>query len=275
MARLLKEPLFHFLLLGGAVFAVFTLTRDPAESAPRDEIVVSAGEVRQLSEMFAKTWQRPPTEAELDKVVEARIREEIFYREALAAGLDEDDTIVRRRLKQKLEFMLEDIAGQVTPTEAELQAFLEANADRFRSDSKFSFRQVYLSTDQRANVTEDARELLDRLRSGADASNAGDRLLMVESAFASAPQYEVARTFGREFADQLASSPIGEWSGPIRSGYGLHLVFVESRVLGEVAPLEEVRDLVAREWGAVRRREMNEALYQELRAKYSIRVEKE
>ncbi|MHC4818169.1 MAG: peptidyl-prolyl cis-trans isomerase, partial [Planctomycetota bacterium] len=176
MLRLLREPLVHFLLLGGAVFAVFALTRDPAEAAPRDEIVITAGQVRQLAAVFQKTWQRPPTPTELENVIEARVREEVFLREALAAGLDKDDTIVRRRMKQKLEFFMDDIAGQVTPTVQELQAFLDANADRFRSEATFSFRHVYLSTDKRETPEEDARRLLARLKKG-EADIEGDRLL--------------------------------------------------------------------------------------------------
>jgi len=274
MLRLLQEPLVHFLLLGGAVFAVFALTRDPAEAAPRDEIVITAGQIRQLAAVFQKTWQRPPTRTELENVIEARVREEVFYREALTAGLDKDDTIVRRRMKQKLEFFMDDIAGQVTPTEQELQAFLDANDDSFRSESTFSFRHVYLSTDKRETPEEDARQLLARLKKG-EADIEGDRLLMVESSFRDTAQGSVARVFGRGFAVRLLEIPIGEWSGPIRSGYGLHLVFLESRVEGEVAKLDDVRDAVAREWTVVRRREMNEALYQRLRENYSITVEKE
>jgi len=277
MIRLLREPLVHFLLLGGAVFVLFALTRDPVEAAPRDEIVVTAAQVEQLAMVFKKTWQRPPTQADLGKMIEARIREEVYYREALAAGLDKDDAIVRRRMKQKLEFMLEDIGGQVAPTEKELQDFLDKNGDRFRREPRFTFKHVYFSTDKRKNAAEDARSLLGRLKqegAKADTSSLGDRLMMIAPAFKDAPQREVARAFGREFPAQLAKIPTGEWSGPIRSGYGLHLVFLTSRVEGAVAKLDEIREVVVREWRVINRREMNEALYKELRKKYSISVEK-
>lgn len=274
MGRLLKEPLVHFLLLGGAVFAVFAWTRGPAGAAPREEIVITAGQVRQLAEVFQKTWQRPPTPTELENVIEARIREEVFFREALAAGLDEDDAVIRRRMKQKLEFMLEDIAGQVTPTERELQAFLDKNADRFRSEPVFSFRQVYVSTDKRETPAADARRLLARLKAG-ESGIEGDRLMMVEPVFRDAPAREVARTFGREFSARLLEAPTGEWWGPIPSGYGLHLIFLESRTPGEVAGLDDVRDAVAREWQVARRREMNDDLYRKLRKNYAITVERQ
>jgi hypothetical protein len=275
MLRLLKEPLVHFLLLGGAVFAVFALTRDSAQAAPRDEIVITAGQVRQLAAVFEKTWQRPATPTELENLIERRVREEVFYREALTARLDEDDAIVRRRMKQKLEFMLEDIAGQVSPTEQELQAFLDKNADRSRSASRQSFRHIYFSTDKREDADGDARRLLARLKPGADTSSLGDRLLMVESVFRDTEQREVARAFGREFAAALVEVPVGAWSGPIRSGFGLHLVLLEARIEGEAAKLTDVRDAVAREWSVAKRAEMNEALYQRLRKNYSIKVEQE
>jgi len=278
MLRLLKEPLLHFVLLGGAAFAAYELSREPETVASRDEIVVTAAQVRQAEEVFAKTWQRPPTPDERAKLIESRVREEVYYREALAAGLEKDDVIVRRRMKQKLEFMLEDIAGQAAPTQQELRAFFEANGDRFRSEARSSFRHVYFSGDKRKNAPEDARKLLPQLQQEgalADTSTRGDRLLMVEPAFSTAPSREIARAFGREFADQLAQAPIGKWWGPIRSGFGVHLVFVESRIDGELPDLDAVRDVVTREWSVVKRREMNEALYLELRGKYAITVESE
>ena len=277
MPRLLKEPLVHFLLLGAAVFLVFRLTRGPVEAAPRDEIVVTTAQIRQLVTVFQKTWQRTPMQSELDTLIESRIREEVFYREALAAGLDKDDSIVRRRMKQKLEFLLEDIAGQVAPTENDLRAFLESNSDRFRSEPTFSFRHVYLNADRRGTVEKDARELLALLRKeGADADTAllGDRLAMVEPAFRNAPQRDVARVFGRDFAVRLLDLPTEEWTGPVRSGYGFHLVYLEARTRGEVAALEDVRDAVAREWSVAKRLEMRDEVYKELRSKYAITVEK-
>ncbi|MHC4939003.1 MAG: peptidyl-prolyl cis-trans isomerase [Planctomycetota bacterium] len=260
-------------MLGGLVFALYAWTRNGEERSPREEIVISAGEVRQLVTVFEKTWQRPPTADEIDKMIDRRVREEVFFREALAAGLDEDDAIVRRRMQQKLEFMLEDIAGQVAPTEEELRAFLEENSDKFRAEPRYSFRHAYFSTDKREDAASDARKLLPRLTPESDP--AGDRLMMIEAEFRNAPEREVARSFGREFAAALADAPVGRWSGPIASGYGLHLVLVSSKEEGRVPKLDEVREPVIREWRVAKRAEMNEELYRKLRAKYSVTVEKE
>jgi parvulin-like peptidyl-prolyl isomerase len=271
---LLKAPLFHFILLGGAAYAVFAWTRDPADAAPLDTIVVTAGEVAQLTAVFEKTWQRPPSPEELDNLIERRVREEVFSREALAAGLDKDDAIVRRRLQQKLEFMLEDIAGQVSPTEQELQAYLDEHADKFRSDPRFTFRHVYLSVDKREDAEDDARKLLATLKKDTDTSKLGDRLMMIAPAFRDAPRRDVARALGRDFAAKLEELPTDAWSGPVLSGYGLHLVFLAARTEGAVPKLDTVRDAVAREWGVARRKQLNDDLYAKLRAKYTITVEK-
>ena len=276
MLRLFKEPLVHFLLLGAAIFVWFELARDPAITPPQDEIVVTRGQVERLGALFEKTWQRPPTPAERKGLIEEYIREEVYYREALAVGLDRDDTIVRRRMRQKLEFLTQDIADLVEPTEDDLRAYLEVNPDAFRREPTFTFRHVYLDSDRRESVEEDAGALLAQLRAkggGTDTASVGDSLLMIEPAFKDAPQRDVQRALGGDFAAKLLELPTGEWTGPITSAFGLHLVFLESRTEGRIARLDEVRGAVARDWGAARRREMREGVYQELRKKYTITVE--
>jgi len=275
MHRLFKAPLFHFLLLGTAVFVGIQLTRAPEQEVPRDEIVITAAQIERLGALFEKTRLRAPTPSERETLIENQIREEVFYREALVARLDRDDPIVRRRMKQKLEFLMEDIAGQVTPTEDDLRKYLQLNPDRFRTDSKFTFRHVYLNPDRRETVAEDARALLARLKEGADPAESGDSLMMIESAFENAPQRNVARVFGPEFADELVELPTGEWTGPVRSGYGLHIIRLDSRTPGRVPALDAIRATVAQEWSDERRRGMRDALYAKLRAKYMITVETE
>jgi len=264
--RVLQDPLLHFLLLGGGVFALHAGTREP--SPGRAEIVIPAAEVRRLASAFEQARRRPPTDGELAGLVEERVREEVFFREALAAGLDEDDGVLRRRLARKLEFLVDDIAGQAAPAEQELQAFLDAHPERFRAEPRTTFRHVCFRSDQRADAEADARAAL-----AEDGAPEGDRLLMVGASFEDAPRREVARVFGDRFAEELAALPVGEWAGPVRSGYGWHLVLVASRSEGEAPALADVRDAVAREWAAARRDELNDALYEKLRAKYAVVVE--
>lgn len=274
MKRLLKEPLLHFLLLGAGLFAAssFLSTRD---ELPRDAIVVSAGKIEHLSALYERTWQRPPTAQELEGLINDFIREEAAYREGKAFGLDRDDTIIRRRIRQKLDFIAEDIAGLVEPSDDELAAYLETHPDDFRVDPRLTFRQVYLNPDQHGESIEaDARDLLSTLGGDAaiDASSLGDRI-MLEHDYRDVSMREVASLFGEQFAIAIVELDPGSWEGPIESGYGLHLVMIDERTDGRQPDLDEVRDQVRREWEHVRRLEMTEAFYREMLDRYEIVVE--
>ncbi len=161
--KLVREPLVHFLLLGLGLFVLFGIVGD-SDDAPTGRIEVSAARIAQLNEIFTRTWQRSPTEQELEGLIEDHIREEVYYREALAMGLDRDDTIVRRRLRQKLEFFTDDLVAAVDPTEEQLEAYLSEHADAFRVPAQLSFRQIYFNRDRRGKqATHDAESLLKRL----------------------------------------------------------------------------------------------------------------
>lgn len=271
--RWFREPLLHFLILGAGLFWLAGALGDPADGRA-GRIVLSAGDVEQLGASFELTWQRPPSEAELAGLLEDRVREEIFYREALALGLDRDDTIVRRRMRQKMEFLSEDLAA-AEPSEAELEGWLASHREVFRIEPRATFRQVYLSRDRRGDgVRADATRLLDELRA-ADAGPAapapGDPLpLPAEGEDLSAS--EVSRLFGAAFSARLFELAPGRWEGPVESAYGLHLVFVRERVEARDPALAEVRDAVAREWLAERRRQAREAFYRDLRSRYEVQI---
>jgi len=273
--RLLHEPLVKFLALGGGLFLLFGAVGD-RDSRRADRIVVSAGQIESLAEGWMRTWRRSPTSEELDGLIAEHIREEILYREALAMGLDRDDTVVRRRLRQKMEFIGED-AAVAEPTEEELRAYLASHADAFRSEQRISFAQVYLDRDRRGeSALRDAEGLLARLDGdGAviDPAELGDPLLLPH-AYESLPASELARLFGQDFAEQLAGLPTGRWVGPVESAYGLHLVLIRQRGEGAMPGLEEVRDAVRREWQVARREESGEELYRRLRERYTVAVER-
>ena len=274
LRRVLREPLLHFLALGALVFVVAGVRAGaPTGDAEAHRIVVTAGDVQHLADGFARTWQRAPTDAELRGLVDEWVRDEIYTREAMALGLDRGDSVVRRRLRQKMEFVVEDALAAPPPTDTELAAWLDAHPDAFRRDPAISFLQVYLDRDRRgARAADDARALVATLtRSGPDFdfSALGDRLLLPGD-FDHVSLGEVAATFGDGFAAAVAALPMSTWSGPIESGYGLHVVFVRNREPGGVPPLAEVRDLVARELGAERRRAMVDAAYAALRSRYTV-----
>jgi hypothetical protein len=273
--KFLREPLLHFLLLGAAIFLAYGLLPKQTADEPA-RIVVTRGEIASIILGFTRTWQRAPTHEELQDLIRDRVREEVYYREALALGLDKDDTIVRRRLRQKLEFLTEDTAAQVQPTEQELAAYLETHGERFRSQRRWSFSQVYLNPQKHGeNLVEDAVRLRARLRqagSNADTSVEGDFFLLGHD-FTDLPASEVAKLFGETFAGELARLAPGEWLGPIGSGYGLHVVFVSDIREGGIPGLADVREAVIREWADTRRREANEKRYAEMLKGYLVVVE--
>jgi PPIC-type PPIASE domain len=275
MKRLLKEPLLHFLLLGVGLFAVYSLTSKRTSGGP-GKIVITQGQIENLAAGFAKMWQRPPTAQELAGLVHDRVREEVYCREALALGLDKDDTVIRRRLRQKMEFISDDIAAMPEPTDTDLNAYLQAHTDRFRAEQTFTFSQVYLDPEKHGeNLARDISALLARLnRAGgqAEVSALGDSFLM-ERSFTAASASEVAKQFGEKFAAKLGELSPGKWEGPVESGYGAHLVFVSERTEGRVPKLAEVRDDVRREWANAQRLELNEKFYQELFKRYSVTIE--
>jgi len=273
--KILREPLLHFILLGAAIFAVYGFISRHRTDRP-GEIVVTQGTLENIITGFTRTWQRPPTEEELRGQVRDYIREEVAYREALAMGLDRDDTIVRRRLRQKLEFLSDDLATRVEPTDAELQTFLQTHADLFQSEPRFSFRQVYLNPQQHgANCAPDEARLLAELQRGgadADLSSLGDPFLLAPS-FQNVSLAEVKQVFGDQFASALAALPTSHWQGPVASGYGTHFVFLSQRTERSLPALAEVRDQVRSEWFNTRRNEATEKFYQALLKRYTVKIE--
>jgi PPIC-type PPIASE domain len=275
MKRMVREPLIHFLLIGAALFVVFAFLRD--DGAPsRDQIVVSAGKIEHLATLFARTWQRSATREELEGLINDFIREEAAYREGLALGLARDDTIIRRRIRQKLDFIAEDLASQVEPTEADLLAYLAAHPDDFRTAPRLSFRQVYVNPEQHRNgLDADVRALVMALNSdpSTDAGELGDRI-QLEHGYANISTRDIARLFGAPFAEAIVKLQPGTWQGPIPSGYGVHLVIVDEHHDGRLPQLDAVRDAVRREWENARRKERIEQFYRHLLEKYTIIVER-
>lgn len=283
MKKVFREPLVHFLLAGAALFLLFGAVGDRGSTVgvtgpDSVQIVVSEGDFERLVTGWNKTWQRPPTREELDGLIEDYIAEEIFYREALAMGLDQDDLIIRRRLRQKMEFLVEDLAGQTDPTDEQLEQFMQEDADNYRIGGLTSFAHVYVNPDDRGEAAvEYAERLLEELSASSDAvdlGTVGDRLLMLPSEFESASERDVQALLGTQFAERLPDVPVGEWTGPVESGYGLHLVRVSERSGGRMPALAEVRDDVLRDWQLANREQTNREVYERFREKYEVVVER-
>jgi hypothetical protein len=270
-----KEPLVHFLALGAGLFLLFHLLGPENTEAP-DTITVTPGKVESLYQNFKKRWLRPPTEKELQGLVAEYIREEVLFREATAMGLDRDDTVIRRRMRQKMQFLFEDVAAQAEPTEEELQAYLDENPDYFRTEPLFTFKHIYLNPDRHDDALQsDAERLLELLRQGSGNANIETLCdsIMLPHSFARESLSSVGKLFGEDFAQKLQELPVGQWQGPVESGYGVHLVLIQNRREGRIPALDEVRDTVLRELQNVRRNEVNEATYQRLLDRYTVIVE--
>jgi hypothetical protein len=274
MRRFLREPLVHFLAIGAALFLFFALRGGSAASSGR--IVVTRARLESLAAGFARTWQRPPTSDELRGLVDGWVREEIAVREAMATGLDRDDTIIRRRLKQKVDFLAEDRIDAAPPTDADLAAWLAAHPDLYRAEERVSFRQVCLAPEKRggpAAAEAEARRLAAALeKRGPDADAAGDSLLLPPD-MPLAPKSEIARVFGADFADTVANLEPGHWTAPVPSGFGVHAVFVREKTPGRAPALADVRATVERDFTADRRTRELDALYARLLAKTKVVIE--
>ena len=273
--KIIREPLVHFLVLGGLLFAFFEWQGGGAGPGST-RISITPGLVAHLATGFAKTWQRPPTDQELKGLIDEYVKEEIAAREATVMGLDRDDTVIRRRLRQKMEFLAEDAVDATLPSDAELQAWLEKHPDAFRVEPQVALRQVYLSAKRRgASAAEEAQKLLARLRAAgpeAKIDALGDATMLPRE-LRLGPLSEVARAFGTEFAASTDAIEPGQWTGPVESSYGLHLVLVSERVAPASPALADIRPLVQRELMSERRRMQLQTLYERLLEKYTVTIE--
>lgn len=272
--KILREPLLHFLILGAAIFGIYNLVSRHTEKP--GEIVVTRGKIENLATAFARAWQRPPTEQELNGLVREYVREEVAYREAKAMGLDQDDTIIRRRLHQKLDFVSEDLAELSEPTDAELQAYLKLHAKDFETETTLTFRHVYFSPMKHGpQLEQDAQEALSKLKQmggKAETLAFGDSFVL-DYHFENVSTIDVKKLFGEEFGVKVSALKPGQWQGPIESAYGEHLVLVIEHKEGGLPALNDVRDHVRREWANTKRVETKDRFYQTLLARYTVKIE--
>lgn len=275
LKEVLREPLLHFLLIGALAFA-YSLWSEELTDAKASRIVVSSGQIEHLAAGFNKAWRRPPTEDELKGLIDDWVKEEIAVRAAREAGLDRGDTVIRRRLRQRLEYMMEDLADATAPSEEQLRGWFEEKRESYRSEPRLGFRQVFISREERVETAErDAAAMLERLRS-AGASRAeeprGDPTILPHE-LPALPLGNIDRIFGEGFAARLKDAERGAWSGPISSVYGLHLVFVDTYIEGQVAEFAAVRDVVERDYMLARRTRNLAEMYDQLLAKYTVAIE--
>jgi len=276
MKAFIKEPLVHFLLIGAVLFLIFKVYDDPAD-LQSSRIVISDGQIEFLKANYARTRQRTPSKKEEQGLIDNYLREEILYREALALGFDKNDSVIRNRLRQKMDLMSDELAGIAVPTDAQLQQFLENNSEKFRTEPKIAFRHIFIDIAHRGIAAEDeAERILSLLSDEGDRTNPetlGDRLMQPKS-FGFTRVSEIAKLFGKPFSLELTKLTPGQWTGPIQSGYGLHLILVSDYVADSLPQLDEIRGTVEWEWSAANKKELKENIYNELRKKYTVEFER-
>jgi len=273
--RLSREPLVHFLALGLVLFAIYGfVNRGQSKNPQSRQIVLTLDDLRQLQIGFAAQWQRPPTTQEMIGLIENRIKEEILYREALSMGLDKDDTIVRRRMAQKMEFLAEDVAAAHEPSADELKAWFAKNTQLFEQPPRLTFRLLYFSPDKRgSNARLDAEKALVRLAGKPEdwpgAAALGDPF-MFQDYMADRTPDQISKDFGPVFSKALFEQKPGAWRGPLESGYGSHLVYIDTLTPGRTSSFEEVEPDVKTAWLAAQKAEAWDKAYKEMRAKYEL-----
>jgi hypothetical protein len=280
MRRWLREPLPQFLLIGFLLFVIYDVRNRPADSGGRsDRVELTADDVRRIGLAWVAQGRAAPSADEMQSLIDTRVREEILYREALALGLDKDDTIVRRRLAQKMEFLFEDVAALREPTADELRAWFERHAERFTLAARATFRHLYFSFDRRgAGARDDSARALEEVRrapmNSPEATTLGDPFMFLDY-YGDRSSEDVVKTFGPGFARALFQSAPGAWTGPIESGYGWHLVFVDAMTSARVPAFEEMEPDVRTEWIEDQRADTRRKAFEAMRTHYQVILPKD
>ncbi|MEH6836347.1 MULTISPECIES: peptidylprolyl isomerase [Falsihalocynthiibacter] len=267
IGRIVKSPLLHFFLIGAAIFATFEAVSDGPEYQAADVITLTPEAAGRLAERFTATRFRPPTPKEMDGLMRSWALEEVYVREALALGLDRGDQVVRQRLNLKMQFLAGSGAAVLEPDDATLQAYLDSNPDSFLPPVFIAFDQLLLPNEQPKVI----EEIRNRLENGADPATLGSQSLL-PGTLAMTPAPVVERTFGTGFYEALAILPVGVWEGPVKSGYGWHLVRITAKSELPVPPLSEIRDRVEAEWRAAKSKELQASFGEALLGRYSINM---
>ena len=275
--KLLREPLLHFVFIGAVIYALYGAFAEPVVEESDKTIVVTAGEIEWMRTSWQKRWNRPPTAQEFNGLIQQYIKETVLYREALTMGLNKHDMIIRRRLAQKLEFLAKDLVALTPPTEDELKAYFDEHQARYQELTLYTFTQVFFDPDKRGDATLDDAEtvkatLIAQGNTIEDPGSLGDGL-MLQNYYPQKDRAEIQRNLGSGFTDTLITLTPGQWHGPVLSGFGVHLVYVNGIIEPPSPVFAEVRERVVADWSLDRGEELNDKFYANLREQYSIVIE--
>lgn len=271
MNKILKEPLLHFLLLGIILYMASVLF---SKEEQQGNILVTEGKIKQLTTLYKKTWQRSPTSEELNEIVQEYVLEQAAYREGVNLGLDKNDIVITRRVRQKLDFIAEENQERPEPTDNILTAYLEKNGEKFRREPTLSFKQIYLDPKHYDNVSIEANRLLINLQQSPnqDVTKLGERYLF-KASYRQKNITKLQSTFGKEFTQRLENTQVGTWFGPVKSSFGLHLVYLDEKEAGKLPELAQIRSTVVREWENQLRNNSIEHYYDELLQRFDVIIQ--
>ncbi|MCK5677954.1 MAG: peptidyl-prolyl cis-trans isomerase [Flavobacteriaceae bacterium] len=272
MKKILKEPFFHFILIGIALFILYGMVSK--QSRTKNTILINDFDVSNLISKWEMQWKRPPTEKELQNLIAQNIKQEIFYQEALNMNLDHNDEIIKRRLAQKMQFLSNDIASLKEPTEVELQEYYKTHADKYLTLYSYSLYQITFSPDKRKDNFKDAAETLKQFTKATfeEMKDKGDKLPFLYH-FNDVNANELALQLGSKFSEALIDQKINKWVGPIPSGFGYHLVFITNKTAPKLPDFEFRRKDVIRDFEYDKQEEVNEQIYTAMKKKYNIEID--
>ncbi len=267
-AQLLREPLVQFMLAGALVYAAMA---GRAPDVGERRIVVNEAVVQRLANRWTESFRRAPSQPELDGIISEYVRDQVYYREALRLGLDQDDEVVMRRMRNKMIALATSEAEAATPSDAELRKLIDQDPARYAPEVTFSFDQLYLGADT-PQARAAAQTALPLLRAGKPATDLAQPA-PIPASYSQSPASDVAAQFGGPFADALRGQPLGQWSGPLASGLGLHLVRVRARSTPAPPSLDKVRQQVTNDWHNTQRRKAEDEAYRKVLANYDVVIE--
>ena len=273
MKKLIKEPLIHFFVLGALLFAIYSLVNKNNTDA--EDIIVDNADVEHMVELWRLQWQRPPSAEELQGLITKYIDQEVMYREALRLNLDHNDEIVKRRLAQKMEFLGNDLSSLVAPaTDENLKAYFEKHKEDYATDYNYTFHQIVFTTDNHKDPLTKAKSVLETsdLKQPEALKNKGDNFPLAFT-FTNVDEFNLNRDLGKNFTKQLPDLEMRVWTGPITSGFGAHLVYIEHKTNPKIPDFTEVKDEVRRNYEYQMVQDSKEAILKELKKNYNINIQ--